>query len=323
MVRDKKRGWILAGLFLVLAAVFMLCLLYGSSGWINPFNMSEQRALVFRHLRLDRCLGCVLAGSALAVSGAVIQNVLSNPLASPNLLGINAGAGLFCVAAGIWFPYSRFAGLAGSFLGALAISAIVLFLGRRKRASRTTIILCGIALSQICSSAIDLILTFYPDALSGYASFQSGGFSSVSENKLVMAAIVIVPVLLFVLLSSPEMEVLSLGEDAAISVGMNAKRWTLLLLGAAALLAAACVSYCGMLGFVGLVVPGILRKLHWPARSYLVLCMIGGALLVLICDFIGRVVFAPYEVPAGILLAFIGGPFFLYLLFSKGKKHEA
>ena len=262
------------------------------------------------HFRLPRTLGCLLAGAALAVSGAIIQSVLANPLAAPNIIGVNSGAGLMvalCCAlaptAAAWVPVM-------AFLGALGGVLLVLAIARRTGASRLTLVLAGVAVSSVFSAGIDAILTF-----NGYSDFRIGGFSNLTMAKVVPAFWLILIALAAALSLSHEMDVLALGSDTAQSLGLPVKRYRLALLTIAAALAGAAVSFAGLLGFVGLIVPHMMRRLVGEAsRPLLLTCALGGGALLTLCDTLARILFAPYELPVGIVLSLGGGPFFLWLL---------
>ena len=200
----------------------------------------------------------------------------------------------------------------------------MLALSRRAGASRITLVLAGVAVSGMLSAGVDLVLTLVPDALVGYSDFRIGGLAQVSMQKIAPAAWVIVPCLAVLLLLAGEMDVLALGEDLAHSLGLRVRAVSLLLLALAAALAGAAVSFAGLLGFVGLVAPQIARRLvGGGARRLLPGAMLLGALLLTLCDLAARVLFAPFELPVGIVLSLAGGPFFLWLLFRQRHRETA
>ena len=178
--------------------------------------------------------------------------------------------------------------------------------------------LAGVAISGIFSAGIDAVVTLVPDALTGYSDFRIGGLANLSLAKIAPSAWVILFCLLAALLLSNEMDVLALGSDTARSLGLPVRRVRLILLALAAALAGAAVSFAGLLGFVGLIVPHMVRRLvGGEGRSLLPGCALGGAALLTLCDIAARTLFAPYELPVGIVLSLAGGPFFLWLLFRK------
>ena len=278
---------------------------------------------IVRYVRLPRLCACLLAGGALAASGAIIQGVLSNALAAPSTIGVNAGAGLTvalcCAIAPTAVKLVPLAAMAGAFLGVMT----VLLIARRTGASKITLVLAGVAVSSIFSAGIDAVITFVPEALNGYSDFRIGGFSGVSMARLLPA---LWPALLSFVLSLSlhnEMDVLLLGREQAQSLGLPAERLRIVLLGLAAVLAGSAVSVGGLVGFVGLIVPHIMRRLVGEESGpLLVSSVLGGAALLGGCDLLGRMLFAPYEIPVGIVMALAGGPFFIWLLQRRGRLHD-
>lgn len=267
------------------------------------------------YARLPRLCGCLLAGAALACAGVIIQGVLNNPLAAPNIIGVNSGAGLAtAICCAIAPEAARLTPLA-AFLGALAGGLLVLFISERAGAARITLVLAGAAISSMFSAGIDAVVTFYPDALSGYTDFRVGGVKNLSMTRLAPAFWVILIVFLLALSLSNELDLLLLGRDTAQSLGLPAKQLRLILLMLAAALAGAAVSFAGLLGFVGLLTPHMMRRLIGEDSFPLLLASaLGGALLLTVCDLFSRLIFAPFELPLGVVLALAGGPFFIWLL---------
>ena len=277
------------------------------------------------YARLPRTCGCLLAGAALAVSGAVIQSVLSNPLAAPNIIGVNSGAGMAVVICAALFPrhaalYPVFA-FAGALLGVL----LVLFIAEKTGASRITLVLSGVAVSSVFSAVTDGVITFVPDVLTGYSDFRIGGFSNLAMSRVTPALCVIIPALIILLSLANELDVLSLGIDTASSLGLSSGKLRVAALTLAAALAGAAVSIAGLLGFVGLIVPHIVRRLLGEHSAPLIVgSALAGAALLTLCDTLARLIFAPYELPVGIVLSLIGGPFFIWLLMKQrgGRIHD-
>ncbi|MGN0773907.1 MAG: FecCD family ABC transporter permease [Candidatus Ventricola sp.] len=275
-------------------------------------------ARIVLYTRLPRTVAALLSGCALAVAGAVIQTVLCNPLAAPNIIGVNASAGLAVAVACAVTPMSAVGMPAIAFAGALAGVLLVLALSELAGASRMTTVLAGVAISNLFSAAIDAVVTLAPDALSGYSDFKIGGFSGVTMARLGPAAAMILPCLVLLLTLSRQIDVLSLGAQTATSLGLSVRPVRLLLLTLAAAMCGAAISFSGLLGFVGLIVPHMMRRLVGEESLRLNLaCAMGGAALVTLCDTLARVLFAPYELPVGIVLSFAGVPFFLWLLLKK------
>ena len=274
--------------------------------------------VIFRFVRLPRTLGCLLAGAALAVSGAIIQGVLHNKLASPSIIGVNAGAGLAVTLCCAFGALSGWAIAGSAFLGAIVSVLLIVFAAEKAGASRTTVILGGVAVNAFLNALSEAITTLIPEVGMMAGDFRVGGFGSVSYIRLTPAGILIVLALLAVYSLHNELDVLALGEEMARGLGMDVKKIRTLLLVLAALLAGAAVSFAGLLGFVGLIVPHAMRKFTGSeSRHLLPLCAMGGGAFVTLCDTLARVVFAPFELPVGILLSVLGGPFFLLLLVKR------
>lgn len=282
-------------------------------------------AQIVRFARLPRTCGCLLAGAALAVSGAVIQSVLSNPLAAPNIIGVNSGAGFAVAVCGALAPTAVTLLPIAAFAGALGGVLLVLFLSERTGASRITLVLAGVAVSSLFSAGIDAVITFVPDALAGYSDFRIGGLSNLSMARIRPASRIILIAFLVIFSLTHELDILMLGSDTAHSLGLPVKPIRLILLAAAAALAGAAVSFCGLLGFVGLIVPHIMRRLAGEENlPLLAASALGGAAFLTFCDLISRTLFSPYELSVGIVLACVGAPFFLWLLLRNrgGEEHD-
>ena len=275
---------------------------------------------VFWYSRLPRTVACIAAGFALSISGAVIQSVLANSLAAPGIIGVNSGAGFAVTLATALGAVSGWMISVSAFLGAMVTSLAIMVISRKTRASRTSVLLAGVSLNYILGAFSDAVLSLVPQASMTSGDFRVGGFSSISHVKLYPAVIIIALSALAVFTLSNELEVLSLGDDEARTLGLDASLMRFLFLLLASALAGAAVSFAGLLGFVGLLVPnGIRRLLRGDNRLLLPLSGIGGAVLVTLCDIVSRMMFRPYELPVGIMLSLIGGPVFLILVLKRRK----
>lgn len=319
----RRRLKLLAPLLALTLAAALLSLVLGSvnvplsevlSALFSGDDGSAGARIVL-YARAPRVLGCILSGAALAVSGAVIQSVLANPLAAPSTIGINSGAGLAAALCCAVAPGMQALVPLSAFAGALLSALLVLFIAERTGASRLTLVLAGVAVSNVLSAAVDAVVTFFPDALNGYSDFSIGSLANLTLERLGAPAAVIAAALIAAFSLTNELDVLSLGRETARSLGLNAGRARILLLAVAAALAGAAVSFSGLLGFIGLIVPHMLRRFTGDeSASLLPACALGGAALLLLCDLGSRTLFAPYELPVGIVLSFAGGPFFIVLL---------
>ena len=331
--RSRKRGYFakhpwaaLAALFVLLIVLCVCSVCMGATrvsfsqlvGAILGKDPSSSAYKIVWFVRLPRTAAAILAGLALAVSGTIIQAVLNNALAGPNIIGVNAGAGLSTLLCAVLFPSMYGILPAAAFVGALVACLIIYAVAYKTGASRITIVLAGVAISSIFSAGIDTITTLYPDVVVGASSFMMGGLDNVSAKALGFAVWYIVIGFIAAWILSFEMNILALGDETATSLGLNIQRVRFILIAIAALLAGAAVSFAGLLGFVGLIVPHAARFLVGNDHRYLVpASALLGAGFVVFCDLLSRVLFAPFEIPVGILMSFIGGPFFIYLILKK------
>ena len=320
-------GTMLLVLLLALAGVVFAGLALGSSSIgasdvvaYATGNASDMAVNVLANVRVPRVLGGVLAGAALAEAGVLIQATLNNPLASSNIIGVNAGSGLFVLLFACVAPHALGVSAAGAFLGALASALLVFFVSLYAGASRLTIVLAGMALTSIFTAGMNAILIFNPDAYVNSSGFLVGSLSGVIASELVIPGCAICVGLLVAAGQGTRLNILSLGDEGAHALGLNVQRTRLMLLSLAALLAGAAVSFAGLIGFVGLVVPHIVRFfVGHDNRRVLLLSPVAGAILVCACDTVARTLFAPFEIPVGICMALIGGPFFIYLILRSRK----
>lgn len=290
---------------------------------ISQSGLSKSERILL-YVRLPRVLGTILAGAALAVSGAIIQAVLGNPIAAPNIIGVNAGAGFFTVLCLAAFPNFLNILPAAAFLGAFAAVMLVYGIAKKTGASKMTLVLSGVAVSSLMNAASDTVITLFPDVLTGFSSFRAGSVSGLSLAKIFPAWIYIAVGIIAAFLLSHDLDILSLGDKTAQSLGLNVSLMRFVFLAIAALLAGAAVSFSGLIGFVGLVVPHIVRRLSGTSENRVIipLCAIFGGTFVNVCDIASRTIFAPYELPLGICISYIGAPFFIYLLIrKKGGRH--
>ena len=290
---------------------------------ISQSGLSKSERILL-YVRLPRVLGTILAGAALAVSGAIIQAVLGNPIAAPNIIGVNAGAGFFTVLCLAVFPNSLLYLPAAAFLGAFAAVMLVYTIAKKTGASKMTLVLSGVAVSSLMNAASDTVITIFPDALTGFSSFRAGSVSGLSLSEISPAWIYILVGIIAAFLLSHDLDILSLGDKTAQSLGLNVSLVRFIFLAISALLAGSAVSFSGLIGFVGLIVPHIVRRLSGTSENRIIipLCAIFGGAFVNVCDIVSRTIFSPYELPLGICISYIGAPFFIYLLIrKKGGKH--
>lgn len=331
-VRDTGRRHVavVAGLAVLCVLVFLVSLRLGS----YPTSWSEIQSVLLSggggvgyqiiwHIRLPRTITAMLVGLCLALSGACLQGVMRNPLASPGIIGISAGAGLSGVALLILFPDAHHLLTPVAFLGAFGTSLLIYLMAWRQGLQPARLILSGVAVSSFLGAGISALMVFYPDRVHNVLAFMVGGLSARAWKDVgtILPYAIAGSVLLGVL--AKRLNLLMLGDEMAVSLGVPLERTRLFLLLLASLTAAAAVSVAGLLGFVGLLVPHMARimvgsdhRLLFPASALL------GAALLAACDTVARVVMDPVEIPVGIIMALLGAPFFLYLLHTGFKQHR-
>ncbi len=275
---------------------------------------------VIRNVRFPRLFCAVLVGANLAVAGTLLQTTVRNPLADPGILGVSAGAGvgalimiLFFPGHSTWVPWAAFLGGIVSVLTLLGLAW-----GGSKGPGTLRIVLSGVALQAILFAAIALMSFAYADRAPSFSAFMVGSLNGLgwNETKILFAPTAIG--LSLAILMIPTLNILLLDDGAASGLGVPVGAARLAAACVAALLTATAVSVAGLVGFVGLVVPNGMRLLVGPDhRALLPVTALGGATLVVFADTVARTSLAPLELPVGALLALIGGPYFLYLLWRK------
>lgn len=275
-------------------------------------NVNRQ---VIWNVRLPRTILAGLVGICLSLSGAILQGVMRNPLAGPNIIGVSAGAGFAALLLLILFPEFYFLAPGGAFAGALLATLFIYTLAWKDGALPTRLILAGVAVSSLLNAGINALMTFYPDRVAGVISFMVGGLSATTWIQVKMILPYISIGIMAVLFLPTKLNVLALGDEVATGLGLSVEKTRFLFIILSSLLAGAAVSAVGLLGFVGLMVPHIARffigsdyRYLFPASIFL------GGTIVTLCDTVARVMFAPMEIPVGIIMSALGAPFFLYLL---------
>lgn len=318
--------WLLTLLLTLTLAASVLGLCCGSASlsltqvWRGALNLDPASAesQILWVVRIPHVAGCLLAGTALAVSGVLLQTATDNPLAGPNIIGVNAGAGFAMVLGMCVAPMAYRLLPLMAFAGAFACTLLVVLISNRAGGARVTIVLAGVAVSTLFNAGISLLKLLYPDLAISYHAFSVGGVSGVTFSDLSAPALLILCVLLGSLLCSPRLNLLCLGDSLAAALGVRVKPLRTLTLLLASAAASAAVSFAGLLGFVGLMVPHIARVLTGnDVRKLLPVSALMGGTLVVLADLLGRILFAPSEIPAGIITSLIGAPFFFILLMQR------
>lgn len=304
-------------LSLLLGAVIIAGLIKGAVN-IPVANLLLEDNQVILNLRLLRIIAAILVGSGLAVSGIALQAILRNPLAEPYLLGTSSGAGLAAVSAVI-IGVSRIYIPLAAFLGAV-LSIIIVYNLARERGIITdkSLILSGVIISIAFSSLIVFLVTLFGNKAMHEMNWWLWGSLQVYDYKLLL--LVSFPVILgiFVIyLFAQDLNAISLGEEEAKHLGIDTQNIKRILILITALISASLICICGVIGFVGLIVPHMMRRIVGPNHKLLIpMTCLAASVFIILCDLVSRTLFAPVEIPIGVITAAIGAPVFIILLKS-------
>jgi iron complex transport system permease protein len=300
-----------------LAGVVLLALMAGQQ-FINPFNPDPLEIKIILDLRLPRVVVALLMGASLGVAGAVLQGVFRNPLADPYVLGTSSGAAL-AAAFGLLAAQGTAAWLVPvlALAGALATSAVVVFLGRDAwgvRAER--LLLAGVGIGFFLSAILMLVMSLaQADGVKRALLWMAGDLAGADWSLVPLAGLLMLIGFVLALVRRRGLNALTLGDEVAFGLGLEPGRERILLVLAASLLTAASVALGGIVGFVGLMVPhGVRALVGADARRVLPLSALGGGMLLCLADTVGRSILPPVEIPAGVVTALIGAPWFLIML---------
>lgn len=280
---------------------------------LNPGT--DPRSQIIWNIRMPRTIVGALVGINLSLSGAILQAIMRNPLADPHIIGISSGAGLAGVVIMILFPALEYLITPVAFIGAMLAAVCIYILAWKNGIKPVRIILAGVAVSAFLSAGISGLMIFYSDRVHGALMWMVGGLAARSWPHVQIILPYAVLGMLLALASAAYLNILQLGDEMARGLGVNVEVTRIILTAIAALLAASAVSVVGLLGFVGLVVPHAARLLIGSDYRFLLpASALLGLAIVTLSDTFARVVFAPIELPVGIIMAFLGAPFFLFLL---------
>ena len=304
---------------LMLAAAVVAALCLGAAKY-SPLELLENGDILL-YIRVPRVIAAVFAGAGLAGGGVIVQTLLGKSLAGPNIIGINSGAGFMVLVASAIFPLLPQMQPLAAFIGALFSVMLVYSMARRVNASKMTILLTGVILNSLFNALSEVLCTFFPDVSIGYTGFRVGGLSAVQPSVLFPAACLIAVAIAVVMFKADTLELLSLGDETAFTLGIPVKKCRLLFLICAASMTGAAVSFAGLIGFLGLIVPHAARLVVGEEiRKLFPLSVLWGALLMLVCDTVARTAFAPFELSVGIVLSIIGAPVFIRILLKRKKR---
>ncbi|EMA3285049.1 vitamin B12 ABC transporter permease BtuC [Escherichia coli] len=323
LARQQQRQnirWLLClSVLMLLALLLSLC---AGEQWISPGDWFTPRGELFVwQIRLPRTLAVLLVGAALAISGAVMQALFENPLAEPGLLGVSNGAGVGLIAA-VLLGQGQLPNWAlglCAIAGALIITLILLRFARR-HLSTSRLLLAGVALGIICSALMTWAIYFSTSVdLRQLMYWMMGGFGGVDwrQSWLMLA---LIPVLLWICCQSRPMNMLALGEISARQLGLPLWFWRNVLVAATGWMVGVSVALAGAIGFIGLVIPHILRLCGLTDhRVFLPGCALAGASALLLADIVARLALAAAELPIGVVTATLGAPVFIWLLLKAGR----
>jgi iron complex transport system permease protein len=344
MQKDKRTGRITAALIILFVLMLVLVVLNISIGSysipadkiISVFRdgpTAEAESLIstmyaiLHQIRLPRLLACLILGGALGLAGFLLQTFFGNPIAGPYVLGISSGAKL-TVALTMVFVMQASGGLSSAFtimaafVGAMVSMGFVLIISQKVN-SASMLIVSGVMVGYICSAITDFVVTFASDAsIVNLHNWSKGSFSGISwENVHVMVVVVIICSVCTFLMAKP-ISAYQLGEDYAMNMGVNIKRFRFFLVLLSSLLAATVTAFAGPISFVGIAVPHIVKRVLGTAKPIVVIpgCFLGGAIFCLLCDLIARTVFSPTELSISSVTAIFGAPIVISIMIKRRRE---
>lgn len=303
-------------LIAILVLVIILGIFFGSES-VRLFGMSaDEKAIVF-DIRLPRVLLAVGVGGSLALSGAALQSMLRNPLAEPYLLGVSNGAALGTMLSFILLQQIEFSRPVFAFIGAVAASAVVYLIAKgRAGVSVERLVLAGVIITTLLSSVM-VLLTSLLDAtrLRSYTFWLLGDLSQATFNGVILAVVAMILGIVILTFYAKELNLMMIGERDAADFGVEVGQVRLVVFGTAAMMIGASVASSGSVGYVGLIVPHIVRLIFGSDNRFVLpFSAMAGAAFVVTADLIARVAIAPRELPVGAITALLGAPMFIFLL---------
>lgn len=313
---------------MILTTVFVLCFTILISLRIGSIDISfkelidgmflskqSNNFLIIRDLRMPRVLSAVLIGGNLAVAGALLQTTMKNPLADPGIIGISSGASLGAIAVMVIFTNLIKYKIIIAFIGGIIAACLVYLIGEDKGFSPVRIILAGVCVNSILNALSSMVTVFNSAGVSSIQTWLLGSLVNVTWNDfkiLVLYTIVGIALCLLVIKSC---DLMGLGDKTAQSLGLNVNRVRVMITFVAVFLTSISTGVGGVISFVGLVIPHICRFLIGSSHKFLIpFSYFMGGFLLLVADTVSRNIFRPYEIPVGLTMCLVGGPFFIYIL---------
>ena len=313
---------------MILTTVFILCFTILISLRIGSIDVSfkelidgmflnkqSNNFLIIRDLRMPRVLSAVLIGGNLAVAGALLQTTMKNPLADPGIIGISSGASLGAIAVMVIFTDLIKYKIIIAFIGGIIAACLVYLIGEDKGFSPVRIILAGVCVNSILNALSSMVTVFNTAGVSSIQTWLLGSLVNVTWNDFKILALYTIVGIALCLLVIKSCDLMGLGDKTAQSLGLNVNRVRVMITFVAVFLTSISTGVGGVISFVGLVIPHICRFLIGSSHKFLIpFSYFMGGFLLLVADTVSRNIFRPYEIPVGLTMCLVGGPFFIYIL---------
>ena len=334
----KRRTRIICGffiLFLLLIALIIVNICVGSADisfhrLLNALRLPESDRIAYNiitELRIPRTAAAAVLGGALAVSGFLLQNFFSNPIAGPYILGISSGAKLMVallmvISLSNGFVANSAEMVAAAFGGSLLSMGIILMISAKVR-RMSVLIVCGVMIGYICSSITDIVINFSDDSnIVNLHNWSMGSFSGIGRADVLTAVCIVIPVCVFAFMLSKPLSAYQLGEEYARNSGVHLKAFRIALILLSSMLAACVTAFAGPVSFVGVAVPHLVKSFFRTAKPIFIIpgCFIGGAVFCLLCDLVTRTLFAPTELSISTVTSVLGAPVVIYMLMNRERR---
>ena len=313
---------------MILTTVFVLCFTILISLRIGSIDISfkelidgmflskqSNNFLIIRDLRMPRVLSAVLIGGNLAVAGALLQTTMKNPLADPGIIGISSGASLGAIAVMVIFTDLIKYKIIIAFIGGIIAACLVYLIGEDKGFSPVRIILAGVCVNSILNALSSMVTVFNSAGVSSIQTWLLGSLVNITWNDFKLLALYTIVGIALCLLVIKSCDLMGLGDKTAQSLGLNVNRVRVMITFVAVFLTSISTGVGGVISFVGLVIPHICRFLIGSSHKFLIpFSYFMGGFLLLVADTVSRNIFRPYEIPVGLTMCLVGGPFFIYIL---------
>lgn len=313
---------------MILTTVFVLCFTILISLRIGSIDVSfkelidgmflnkqSNNFLIIRDLRMPRVLSAVLIGGNLAVAGALLQTTMKNPLADPGIIGISSGASLGAIAVMVIFTDLIKYKIIIAFIGGIIAACLVYLIGEDKGFSPVRIILAGVCVNSILNALSSMVTVFNSAGVSSIQTWLLGSLVNITWNDFKILALYTIVGIALCLLVIKSCDLMGLGDKTAQSLGLNVNRVRVMITFVAVFLTSISTGVGGVISFVGLVIPHICRFLIGSSHKFLIpFSYFMGGFLLLVADTVSRNIFRPYEIPVGLTMCLVGGPFFIYIL---------